>query len=190
MTGRDRVIAGLQSTTPDRTPRDMWTLPAVCLFDQDVLDAVQAEYPMDMTWCPLSETEGDAALECVRRPGKYTDDWGCVWHVGEPGVVGEAKEPVLNDWSRLAGFQPPWHLVENRNLGYANRCCDRADSFMLSGLTAQPFERMQFLRGTENLFIDIAYGTANFRRLLEMVHEYFVLEIEIWCKSRVDGVFL
>ena len=60
---------------------------------------------------------------------------------------------------------------------------------MISGMAAQPFERLQFLRGAENLYVDIAYGTADFRRLLDMVHEYFLAEVDSWCRSSVDGVF-
>jgi hypothetical protein len=60
---------------------------------------------------------------------------------------------------------------------------------MLSDVTARPFERLQFLRGTENLFIDIAYGTANFRTLLKIVHEFYLEDIKSWCRSNVDGIF-
>jgi uroporphyrinogen-III decarboxylase len=60
---------------------------------------------------------------------------------------------------------------------------------MLSDVTARPFERMQFLRGTENLYLDIGYGTAEFQKLLNMVHEYYLEDIESWCKSNVDGIF-
>ena len=189
MTGRERVKAALCFSSPDRAPRDIWPLPGMYLFQQGDLDAIEAEYPMDMTWCPLSEQQSRESLERLRRPGQYTDDWGCIWHVGEPGVIGEVKVPILKSWSGFESFQPPWRLLKGRDFSEANRCCDRSDRFMLSGMTAQPFERMQFLRGTENLYMDIAYGTAEFRRLLEMVHEYFLSEVESWCQSNVDGVF-
>jgi hypothetical protein len=66
--------------------------------------------------------------------------------------------------------------------------CDENDQFMLSDVTARPFERLQFLRGTENLFIDIAYGTSELRTLLEIVHEFYLEDICAWCESRVDGI--
>jgi len=189
MTGRERTKACLTFASPDRAPRDVWPLPGMYLFQQDDLDSLESEYPMDMAWCPCSAEQSRVALERLRHPGEYADDWGCVWHVAESGVIGEVKEPILQNLSGLDEFQPPWNLIESRDFGEVNRCCEQSERFMLSAMTAQPFERMQFLRGTENLYMDVAYGTAEFRRLLEMVHEYFLAEVEIWCRSDVDGVF-
>lgn len=144
---------------------------------------------MDMCWCPLTADNDRAALDHFRQPGKYTDDWGCVWQVGEPGVVGEVCKPALAHWSSLDHFQPPWQMVRSRDFSHANRYCDTSDRFVLSGLTAQPFERMQYLRGSANLYMDLAYGTAEVRKLFEIVHEYFLAEVESWCQSNVDGIF-
>jgi uroporphyrinogen-III decarboxylase len=59
---------------------------------------------------------------------------------------------------------------------------------MLSEATVRPFERLQFLRGSENLFMDIAYDTAELHQLLEIVHEYYLKDIESWCQTAVDGI--
>ena len=189
MTERERVVAALTHASPDRALRDIWPLPGIYLFRQAELDALEGEFPMDMCWCSLVPDEDNKGIEHLRQSGKYTDDWDCVWQVGEPGVVGEVCQPALVDWSALPRFEPPWRLLRNRDFSYANHFCDASRRFVLSGLTAQPFERMQYLRGSENLYIDLAYGTAEVRKLLEIVHEYFLAEIEGWCRSNVDGVF-
>ncbi len=189
MTGRERVKACLAFARPDRSPRDLWSLPYVKLFQKDELDTVAREYPVDMA---TAWTTPDWLADVSRRIGKagaYADEWGSVWNVGEPGVIGEVKQPALADWSALAGFRPPWKLVRKRDFSHANSTCGESDLFMLSETTARPFERLQFLRGTENLFVDIAYGTAELRTLLEMVHEFYIEDIEGWCRTSVDGVF-
>lgn len=61
---------------------------------------------------------------------------------------------------------------------------------MMSDVTARPFERLQFLRGTENTFMDIAYDTKELRQLLEMIHEYYLEDIRGWCETNVDGIFM
>jgi uroporphyrinogen decarboxylase len=96
---------------------------------------------------------------------------------------------VLADWSSLQHFKPPWQLLRGRDLTYVNRCCEQSDRFMLSEVTARPFERLQFLRGTQNLYYDIGDGPAELPRLLEMVHEFYMEDIRSWCKSNVDGIF-
>ncbi|GAB4433523.1 MAG: uroporphyrinogen decarboxylase family protein [Anaerolineae bacterium] len=187
MTGRERVRAALTFSKPDRAPRDLWALPYVSLFRQDELDAVLEAYPMDIQGCQRSPGQPDASL-VTAQVGSYKDEWGSVWHLAEPGMIGEVKEPALADWAALASFQPPWELIRGRDLSHVNRQVDESDRFVLSEVTARPFERLQFLRGTQNLFIDIAYGVAEVRTLLEMVHEYYLEDIRGWCQTQVDGV--
>lgn len=144
---------------------------------------------MDIQPSQLSPGWSNEVVAATAQAGRYTDDWGSVWYLGEPGIIGEVKEPVLAHWSRLETFNPPWDLIRKRDLSYVNQLCDESDRFVLSDVTARPFERLQFLRGTENLFIDIAYGTAEVRTLLEMVHEYYLEDIRAWCESNVDAIF-
>ncbi|HUV88557.1 MAG TPA: hypothetical protein VMY80_02805 [Anaerolineae bacterium] len=47
---------------------------------------------------------------------------------------------------------------------------------------------MQFLRGTENLMMDLAWGVNQVYRLRDLVHEFFMREIALWTKTDVDGI--
>jgi hypothetical protein len=141
MTGRERVTAALKHTTPDRAPRDLWALPYVSLFRKDELDALLREFPKDFGQPESSPGSSDDARERLATPGIYTDEWGSVWEVGEPGIIGEVKNPALSDWSALATYQPPWDLVRKRDLSRADRNCAKSDSFMLAPACARPFER-------------------------------------------------
>jgi len=189
MTGRERVKATLTFSSPDRAPRDLWALPYVKMFRKDELEALIRDYPMDIQRSQLTPDSEVAFVTKTSKTGFYTDDWGSVWQVGESGVIGEVKKPILADWSALDKFQPPWDLVRKRDLLYVNRSCEQSDKFMLSDITARPFERLQFLRGTENTYVDLAYDTKEFRKLLQMVHEFYLEDITSWCKSNVDGIF-
>lgn len=190
MTGRERVITALSHKQPDRTPRDLWALPYIPLFRKDELSAVLKKYPSDIGRPELSPGSDDAALERLSKSGSYTDEWGSVWQVGEPGIVGEVKRPALGDWSKLDTFSPPWSLIRDRDPERINRQCDESDLFMLSSVCARPFERLQFVRGTENVYVDLAYGTSKIQKLLEMIHEYNLADVVSWAASNVDGVFL
>jgi uroporphyrinogen decarboxylase len=44
------------------------------------------------------------------------------------------------------------------------------------------------LRGTENLFMDLAYGDKNVYKLRDMLHEFFIREMEMWADTDVDGI--
>lgn len=188
MSGRERVKAALTFTYPDRPPRDLWALPYIGLFRKQELDEFLAEYPMDIGGIQLTPGSNDEEQQRYSQAGYYTDEWGSVWHLAEPGVVGEVKQPAVADWSSLDTFRPPWELVRGRDFSYANKMAEESDRFILSPCIARPFERMQFLRGSEALFVDIAYGTANFRKLLNMIHEYFLEDARAWCGTNVDGI--
>lgn len=186
--GRERVRAALTFSSPDRPPRDLWALPYISLFREDELEAVLRKWPMDIQRPERSPGSGDRVLQAVAQVGTYTDDWGSMWQVGEPGVVGEVKRPALADWSALDTFQLPWDLIRQRDLSSIDRSCGEGEAFMLSDVAARPFERLQFLRGTQDLFVDLAYDTAEFRTLLEMVHDFYLEDVRSWCRSQVDGV--
>jgi len=147
------------------------------------------EFPVDIK-CAESYPSGDREFfKLISKKGTYKDEWGSIWYVGEPGFTGEVKEPALDDWSKLKNFKPPYHLIKKRNKDFIDDLCSRSNEFILSSITARPFERIQFLRGTENLYMDIGYDRPEFYRLLKLVHEYYLKDIESWCKTAIDGVF-
>ncbi|MBN2211155.1 MAG: hypothetical protein JW709_07140 [Sedimentisphaerales bacterium] len=189
MNSRERVIRAITFRNPDRAPRDCWALPAVSLFERDKYEKLIDRFPMDIQGSQLTPGIDNDITQAIKYGGTYTDEWGCVWHVGEPGVVGEVKHHQLEDMSRLAGFKSPMHLLKQHDHAYVNKLCEQSSNFMLSDVTARPFERIQFLRGTENVFMDLAYGTAQIRKLIEIVHDFYLQDVKSWCQSNVDGIF-
>lgn len=188
MMGRERVWAALNFTQPDRTPRDLWSLPGLKIARRDEYEQLVAAYPMDIAAAAAAYPPSQQGLPANPQPGTYTDHWGSVWHVAEPGVIGEVKQPALVDWSRLGGFRAPWTRLAARDFAPVHRFCAQTDCFVLSEWTANPFERLQFLRGTENLFLDLAYGVEEVRTLLQLIHEYNLEDIRGWCTTPVDGI--
>ncbi len=188
MLSRERVIRTLNHQPVDRAPRDLWSTPHTWMFRQDEMDRLMAVYPLDFAgprcrYGPALRARGEVA-----QPGQYTDAWGAVWEVAEPGVVGEVKHPILADWSALAHYQPPWELLDEADLSEVNASCAETSSFVKVGTQAQPFERIQFLRGTENVFLDLAYGSRELDRLIEMLHEFYCREMTMWAATDVDAV--
>ena len=110
MTPRERVIAALTFNNPNRPPRDLWALPYVSLFQKDQFDDLVQKYPMDIGASQLSPGWDNKVVDAAAKAGRYVGDWGSVWQVGEPGVIGEVVAPVLADWSKLDSFKPPWDL--------------------------------------------------------------------------------
>ena len=188
MTPRERVTRTLRHEPVDRAPRDLWTLPGIGMFRQSELDAMLAEYPVDFAIPEYRYGVGARERGDRAEVGANVDAWGCVWHVGEPGVIGEVKEAPLADWSALAGYRPPFELLDNADLNAVTRSCAASRVFMRVGTETRPFERLQFLRGSENLLMDLAYDPPELRRLIGMLHDFYCREMEMWAATDVDGV--
>ena len=191
MTPRERVLATLEFANPDRAPRDLWALPWVSFDRPDDLKALLAKYPTDFMGVSVLGKADKAVGEFGRMPG-CTDEWGCRFELAEDGVVGEVKHPPLADWSALAKLKPPMEMIQRGGVDKANQACQEnlagAKKWVNCGATLRPFERIQFLRGSENLYLDLGYETAELRKLLEMVHDFYLRELELVLKSDCDGV--
>lgn len=190
MTSRERVIKTLEFDSPDRLPRHLWHLPGIGMTRKSELDAVRARFPEDIV--QPSDPRGPSLRSkgSVASVGTYTDEWGSEWTVAEVGVCGEVKNPPLTDYAALEGWTPPWELLDHADFSQVDAFRDATDCFVMSGPPVRLFERMQFLRGTENIFMDLAFQPDEFFRLRDQIHAYNLRELEMWCKTKVDAIFL
>jgi hypothetical protein len=188
MTSRERVQRCLTFQSPDRAPRELWALPAAGMFQAEEVAQVTARFPGDFGGAGGKYPASERARGEVGRQGTNVDEWGVEWTVAEDGVVGEVRNPLLADWSALATYQPPWELLDGADLSEVNATCAASELYIRSGQCARPFERMQFLRGSENLFMDLGYDLPELYTLRDMVHDYYLREMEMWAKTDVDAL--
>jgi uroporphyrinogen decarboxylase len=175
MTSRERVKRALRFEEVDRVPMEVEY--GVAGFESDVA------YPHYTYGKGRSIGQPDGK-------GSYVDCWGCLWECGEDGVKGEVKTPLLADWSALATFKTPMDVLVEADLSMVNRQCAESDKFMIHMWGTEPFQRMQYLRGTENLFMDIANGDEEVYKLRDMVYEFYLKEVEMWADTDVDGIHI
>lgn len=188
MTPRQRVKAALSFSCPDRLPRDIWGFRVIPQFRPDDWQTVVSRFPMDFDRPPTVLGTSSRAKGIAYETGTRIDDWGSVWSTLQNGVSGEVIRPAVADWSDLGQFTPPWEMVEKPAMNAVNTQCRGADKFLLGEVGPGPFERMQFLRGTEQLFLDLAEDGPEIGKLVEMVHEFYLRHFKLWAKSDVDGV--
>lgn len=188
MTPRERVIKTLNHEPVDRAPRDIWALPGIIMNRLDEYQELAGKYPGDFTGPEFRYGQSKRAKGVPCEIGTYVDQWGCVWEVKERGIIGEVKEPILDDWSKLASYTMPFELLDEADYSNVNKSCANTDHFVRPGSEARPFERLQFLRGSENAFMDLAYGVSEAFKLLEMLHDFYCREMEMWAATDIDGV--
>jgi uroporphyrinogen decarboxylase len=174
VTSRERIIRALNFQEYDKVPLEY---------------GIDGIHPGDVAYPDFFYGKGKSSGIPYQK-GSHVDIWGCIWEAGEDGVKGEVKQPLLTDWSGLDTFQPPWDVLEEADLSSVNRQCAESDKFMIHMWGTDPFQRMQYLRGTENLFMDLACGDPEVFKLRDMVHEFHMREVEMWANTDVDGIHI
>ena len=206
MSGRERVRRALTFQQPDRAPRDLWMLGTIPINHKAELDALVEKYPMDFARAPLhwrdklaDEWSAGAGANYATSPGgprqpspdfvgRYVDEWGCEWEVLEPGVVGEVIHPRLADWSDLASFSPPYALLENMDTSQTSAFYAQTDKFVLCSSMVEPFQRLIFLRGFQNLMMDFGYDRPELHDLLAQIHDFNLRNLHSLVDVAADGI--
>ena len=192
MTSRERVHRCIEFNHPDRVPRDLWTLPIAELQNgTEAVAALRRRWPVDIG----SPVVPNPALEATRSGsfyeiGQYRDEWGCVFDNIQQGVIGEVKDPLIKEWEDLDKLRLPVEaLALDRDA--LNQCCRTDDRFLISEFGAtRIFERMQFLRGSENLYVDLAEEPPELLVLRDRIHQFNCDFVEAWAKTDVDAISL
>jgi hypothetical protein len=189
MNSRERVINTLEFKNPDRVPRQLWKLPGIEMFRKSELDAILEKYPEDIIIPEVAYGKGEREKGTrYLRKQPATDAWGCVWHAGEDGVAGVVKIPPIKTMAEIDRLKAPFEILKKAHFTKANELHENTDKFILAWTTVRPFERMQFLVGTENLFMELVTASKQLFRLRDIVHEFFLEELEMWVDTDVDGI--
>ena len=189
MDSRTLVRKTLEFDRPGRVPRHKWVLPWADHHHPQAMAALRKDFPDDIEIVPQlltvapPPTRGDAY-----EVGAFVDEWGTVWENRQRGIIGEVKEPIIRDWADLSAVRfPREHLTVDR--GAVNAFCRNSERFVLAGCLPRPFERLQFLRGSENTYIDLALEDADMLAFLERLHRFNCDLLEAWVATDVDGIF-
>jgi hypothetical protein len=190
MTSRERMLRTLEFERPDRAPRDLWILPAARIANgDDAINNFWARWPADVIQCTAGRPPSRQASGSPYQPGLSTDEWGCVFENIVAGVAGEVKAPLLDEYDKLSALQPPVEFLDV-NVDTVNAFCRQTDRFVFASGWARPYERMQFLRGTENLLLDIAMDSEGLHALIDVVHGFFRAQYERWAATEVDALVM
>lgn len=181
-TSRERVIRSLCHQPIDRAPRDLWVEPAVLADRPDDVAEIRYRFPPDI------ERPDDPKPSDPPTTGAYTDAWGCHWRVDAPGTTGHTVEPPLAEKARIAGFRPPFELLDRERVGQVSQGCATTSRFVLAGTETCPMRRMCLLRGEQAAAMDLAADDRATRGLVAAMHDFSCREMELWAQSEVDGV--
>lgn len=120
------------------------------------------------------------------RPRKGRDEWGAIWDNIGVSQLGQVKDYPLKDWTDWDQLKIPdigdparWRELEGARES-------AADKFLLaSGISL--YERLHFIRGLENTWIDTLTAPQELGRLIDVLVEMNLFAIERFAEAGADG---
>ena len=186
MNSKERVIRAIEFGGPDRIPHkhsyrfatlDKYQTPFVKLLKR---------YPSDFReTTPTRDT-----LEGSGR-GSRTDEWGITWVKIQKGYMGQPKGHPLESWDDLDSYEipdpdPDSSLYLKHHGGGSESIASEDEYVCMFG--GNLFERLQWLRGMRNVFMDLALGRRELFELADRIVEYNMGLSKIWCERGADAI--
>lgn len=175
-----------------KIPRQLWFLPWAANNYPEKLEEIHTEYPDDIIQGVYTEFKSIPSMTgdpC--EVGTSTDDWGCVRVNLQRGIVGEVKNPIVNDedWEDFENVHIPDEWL-SFDVDIANASIAKTDKFIIAGYCPNPFERLQYIRGTENLYIDLMTRPEKLFVFMDKMHRHYCEILEKWASTNVDSLVM
>lgn len=190
LTSKELVYQTLAFANPPRAPRNLWDLPWAQLYYPAELQAIRDNFPDDMTGVKGFTQSRFMESGDPYQVGEYRDAWGCIFTNIQAGLIGEVKRPLIlePDWADGQAIHIPEEMLEI-DLGAINQWCQANQHlFLMPGNSTTLFERLQFLRGTETLYMDLATQPRGMWRVIEKVHDFNCRLLTLWAQTDIDAL--
>lgn len=189
-TSRQLVLDTLNfKNTDGRVPRQIWTLPWAEFTYPEMMKKIREDFTWDFdgpqtTYEALPKTQGDPY-----EVGTYVDEWGCIFTNIHRGIIGEVKEPIVkdDDWEDADNVHIPEEFL-TFDIDQVNASYHVSDKFMMAGCCPRPFEQLQFIRGTVNLYMDLMDPPKKMLEFMEKMHDFYCRLLTKWAQTDVDAL--
>lgn len=123
------------------------------------------------------------------------DAWGYRWHYSMHGIEGQVTDHPISDWSRFATYQAPDSDVfmdrggrrdwkqEFETIARLKESGEITSGGLVHGFL---FLRLQYLRGFENLMIDMYEEEPKLAALIEIIDRENLKIVHQYCRAKVD----
>jgi len=135
----------------------------------------------DIAWMGMTASPDD-------RPNKSTgrDEWGCLWDNIGVSNLGEVKQPALASWDDWNKLKIPDITDPQRWRGLYHARSDADDLFLLAnGISI--YERVHFIRGLENTWVDVLEEPDRLGRLIDILVDMNLYAIRRYAEAGADG---
>lgn len=191
MTSRELVYKTLEFQNFERAPRQLWTLPWAHFHYPEEVKKITEDFPPDIITSPEFYTKPLHTHGERYEIGEYVDEWNCRYVNIMRGVRGEVKEPLVKgeNWEDSCNIRiPEEYLSIDKNK--VNEFCKNTDKFVIAGEVVNIFERLQYIRTTEQLLLDMVLKPEGMFRTMRKIHDFYCEVLETWADTDVDALLI
>ena len=188
---RENYLRALEFRCPEWIPITFGMTPAVWAKYGARLEEIVLRHPLIFGEYERGSFRSREARLFARENEYVRDDWGCLWRNLQAGMLGQVVGHPLADWRALDHFRPPdpreqmdWRKLKEQT--EEKRCRGLLTRGTYEMTQGGFFDRLQFLRGLENLLVDLVTEPPQLGSLIEMVLEYNMAYIRLWLEIGVD----
>ncbi|MDO9541942.1 MAG: uroporphyrinogen decarboxylase family protein [Kiritimatiellia bacterium] len=156
----------------------------VWVGEKERLEALKAE-------CP-NVTFSMGRYDEKKKAGKtWRDEWGCLWRYEQDYLEGQVVEHPLADWQAFAAYRAP---DPGKRTDWEKERTDSARTKKAGDLLVHGpehgflFLKLTYLRGFENLMLDIGEQNPNLPRLIRVLADYWYEVVKRWVGVGADFV--
>jgi hypothetical protein len=154
--------------------------------------AVQFETPPRLPYAFPDKYGSDIVRICMApyldaRPKEGVDEWGAVWRNIGHTSFGEVIDFPLKDWADYDKLNIPNANGSNRWDNLWQQVAQVGDKFILAqGVSL--YERVHFIRGLENTWVDIYEAPDKLGKLVDILVEMNLIAIRHYADAGADAI--
>lgn len=166
ITRKEIVLAAIERKGPPRLPINY------CNRDFECSDTISVGFGTASGFVP---------------PESGATEWGYVWEVLDK-TMGQPKTHPLADWDRIAAYVPPDPHAPGRFDALPDQIAAASERFIKFGIGISGFNQATFLRGFENLLMDLYTDRERVERVLDIVFDFENGLVEQAVQHPIDAV--
>ena len=120
---------------------------------------------------------------------EWVDEWGCRWKRLGDTLLGEVQNVALESYSQLSTFKIPDLEQPQRWENIKNLLLDKGDRYAL-GSGGSLYFRVTFLRGSENVWMDLYDDPEGLTSLVDLLCEFNIELVRKYKALGADGYIM
>lgn len=195
LSNRENFLRNASLQGPEWTPMNVAISGATWKQFGEELEDVLVRHPILFPGFKKGERKAETEGKAWRRASEtFRDAWGVVWQREIDGLMGITIENPLDDWAKFDNYQAPdpmvqadrgdvdWEAIRKSNADA------RKQGKLTSGSTVHGFlfMRLYYIRGFENLMMDMATDEPRLQELIDMIVEHTLKIVNEYLSMGID----